>query len=130
MGASSSNICYRRDKTQSFNRRTAVADPGGGGVEGVQTPPPPPSLLEKILFICNTNCSRVSGWTPFLKKIPPDPPLLKFLDLPLNRGDRFRSCWMSSRTSLMTCLDQQISNPTIWTQVRANQLIRLPTDWD
>ena len=31
------------------------------------------------------------------------------------------------QTSLMTCLDQQIS---IWTLVRANQLIRLPTDRD
>ena len=51
-------------------------------------------------FICNTNCSRVSGWTPpFLKKIPPDPPLLKFLDLPLV----FTSClfqhWLARRES-------------------------------
>ena len=37
---------------------------GGGGVQGVGH-----FLFEKILFICNTNCSRVSGW------IPP-PPLL------------------------------------------------------
>ena len=49
-----------------------------------------PPLFEKILFICNTNCSRVSGWTPtpppppFLTKILPDPSLLKFQDYALN----------------------------------------------
>ena len=32
-------------------------------------PEPPPLLFEKILFICNTNCSQVSGLTP-----PPPPP--------------------------------------------------------
>ena len=36
--------------------------------------PPPPLFFEKILFICNTNCSPVGGWTPPPFKIPGSAP--------------------------------------------------------
>ena len=44
-------------------KRSVYRGRSKGDVQGVRTPPPPPSF-DKILFICNTNCSRVSGWTP------------------------------------------------------------------
>ena len=72
-----------------------------GQIQGVSRgsapPPPPPFFLRRFCFICNTNCSRVSGWTPppphpfFFEKIlntncsrvsgwtppPPPPPLFE-----------------------------------------------------
>ena len=77
-------VCLCNPHVRVLSRGRSWGGGGGGGVGvGVKSVRTPPPFFEKILFICNTNFSRVAKWLdphPLFEENsvgPPPPPPFK-----------------------------------------------------